>query len=57
LQLSDVLSWAHGKHFIKAGINVPDFSRRGSNDRDNFGGTYYFSSLPQYNLGRAFSFA
>jgi carboxypeptidase family protein len=55
-QLSDVLSWSRGRHFVKGGINIPNLSRHESDDRSNFDGTFYFSSLEDYNLGRPFSF-
>jgi len=55
-QFNDVLSWSQGRHFLKAGINVPDFSRRGSTDRGNFDGTFLFSSLEDYAAGRPFLF-
>src|SRR5262249_16642781 len=45
LAFTDLLSWSHTKHFIKAGVNIPALSRHGSNDLTNFGGTFYFSSL------------
>jgi len=55
-QFNEILSWSHGKHFIKIGMNAPDISRRGSNDRTNLAGTFYFSSLADYKAGRPFSF-
>lgn len=56
VQLSDTVAWLHGRHSIKAGINIPDISRRGSSDRTNFNGTYTFSSLDDYVRGTPFSF-
>jgi carboxypeptidase family protein len=56
LQLTDTLYWSAGKHVIKAGLNVPEFSRYGLNDQSNFGGTFQFSSLADYQLGQPFSF-
>ena len=37
-------------------MNAPDLSRRGSNDRTNFAGTFYFSSLADYLRQKPFSF-
>ncbi len=54
--LNEVLTYSHGKHTIKAGVQVPDFSRRGINDRTNSIGTFYFSSLQDYLQKRPFSF-
>jgi hypothetical protein len=53
---TDLLSWSQGKHFIKTGVNIPALSRHGSNDRSNFDGTFYFSSLEDYANGTPFSF-
>jgi len=55
-QLTEILSYTTGRHFIKTGINVPDFSRRGINNNLNSGGTFYFSSLADYALQRPYSF-
>jgi Carboxypeptidase regulatory-like domain/TonB dependent receptor len=56
IQLGDTLSWSHGTHFLKAGINVPTLARLGLDDRSNFGGTFQFSSLQDYAQGKPFSF-
>src|SRR5712671_5617777 len=56
LQLTDTLSWSHGKHLVRVGINLPEFSRWSLNDRTNFDGTFQFSSLAEYLQGRPFSF-
>ncbi len=53
---TDLLSWARGRHFLKAGVNVPALSRHSSNDRSNFDGTFYFSSLEDYAQGKPYSF-
>jgi hypothetical protein len=56
LQLTDTLSWSHGKHLIKAGVNLPELGRYSLNDRSNFDGTFQFSSLKDYLQDRPFSF-
>jgi hypothetical protein len=56
LQFTDAIAWLHGKHSIKAGINVPDIGRRGTSDRSNFDGTYTFSTLEDYLRGTPFLF-
>jgi hypothetical protein len=53
---TEIVSYSAGKHAIRAGINVPDISRRGLDDYTNFGGTYTFSTLQGYELHRPFSF-
>ncbi len=56
LQLNEMLSWSHGKHLIKAGVNVPELGRNSLNDRSNFDGTFQFSSLQDYIQSKPFSF-
>lgn len=56
VQFTEVISWLHGRHSIKTGINVPDISRRGSSDRSNFDGTYSFSTLQDYAGGKPYLF-
>jgi Carboxypeptidase regulatory-like domain/TonB dependent receptor-like, beta-barrel len=47
-QASDIASYSAGRHLLKIGVNVPDWSRRGVDEFSNFGGTFYFSSLADY---------
>jgi outer membrane receptor protein involved in Fe transport len=56
IEFSDVLTWTHGKHLLKAGASVPTFGRFGSTDRSNFNGTFYFSSLSAYASGSPYSY-
>jgi len=56
MNLNEIVTWTPGKHNIRAGINVPDISRRGMDDNTNTSGTYYFSSLQEYELGQPYSF-
>ncbi|HYR77071.1 MAG TPA: TonB-dependent receptor [Pyrinomonadaceae bacterium] len=55
-QMTEMLSYSTGKHFIKGGINIPDLSRRGFNNNLNSLGTFYFSSIGDYLLRRPYSF-
>jgi hypothetical protein len=55
-QMMETLSYSTGKHFLKGGINIPDLSRRGLNNNINSTGTFYFSSLSDYQQRRPFSF-
>lgn len=57
VQLNEILSWNHGKHFVKSGVNIPDISRRGLSDRTNFGGTFSFSTLEDFVNNRPFLFS
>lgn len=55
-ELTDILSYTSGRNTIKAGIDIPDFSRRGLDNNINFGGTFYFASLQDYIARHPFSF-
>ncbi len=57
VQLNEIISWTHGKHFVKGGVNIPDITRRGLSDRTNFGGTFSFSTLADYVHNRPFLFS
>jgi outer membrane receptor protein involved in Fe transport len=54
--LTESLTWTPGRHVVKTGLNIPDWSRRGFDDRRNFGGTFSFSNLVLYDAGRPYSF-
>jgi Carboxypeptidase regulatory-like domain/TonB dependent receptor len=47
-QLSELVSWSRGKHFVKFGVQLPDFSYRGIFNQNNVGGTYFFKNLVNY---------
>ena len=55
-QLTEMLSYSTGKHLIKGGINIPDWSRRGFDNNFNSLGTFYFSSIGDYLQRRPYSF-
>jgi hypothetical protein len=57
VQLNEILSWTHGKHFVRTGINIPDISRRGLSDQTNFGGTFTFATLEDYLNNRPFLYS
>jgi hypothetical protein len=54
--LMEMLSYSNGKHLLKGGINIPDWSRRGLNNNINSLGSFYFSNLNDYSQRRPFSF-
>ena len=56
VNLNEIVTWTPGKHNIRAGINVPDISRRGMDDNTSVDGTYYFSTLQDFELRRPYSF-
>jgi len=54
--LTDTLTWSSGRHVVKTGFNIPDWSRRRYDDNTNIGGTFSFSGLSDYAAARPFSF-
>lgn len=50
-----LLTHTAGRHTLKYGVNVPDWSRRGFSDWSNQLGTFYFASLDDYSRNRPFS--
>jgi len=50
-----LLTQTVGRHTLKYGFNVPDWSRRGFSDWSNQLGTFYFASLEDYSRNRPFS--
>lgn len=53
--LTNMVTWSPGRHVVKAGINIPDWSRRRFDDNTNAGGTFYFSSLADYTAARPYA--
>jgi carboxypeptidase family protein len=54
--LVEAMTLTAGRHTVKYGINIPDWSWRGFDDRTNLAGTFAFSSLADYAAGRPYSF-
>src|ERR1035437_2260595 len=48
IHVNEVVSWSHGKHSIRFGAQLPQFSKRAVDDRTNRLGTYQFGSLANY---------
>lgn len=56
-QINEIITWTHGKHFVRGGVNIPAIIRRGLSDRSNFGGTFTFATLADYLNNRPFLFS
>jgi hypothetical protein len=56
MQATESLAWTKGRHLIQAGLQLPDWSRRGFFDRTNLGGTFYFSNLDAFAAGQPYAF-
>jgi TonB-dependent receptor-like protein len=55
-QMASSVAWTAGSHLVLAGVQLPDWSRRGFYDRTNLGGTFYFADLTAYGDERPYSF-
>jgi hypothetical protein len=55
-KMFDAFSWSLGKHLIKAGVQAAEWSHRTYDDLSNRGGTFFFSSLPDFEQGRPYAF-
>src|SRR5215469_5638746 len=49
IHVNEVATWSHKRHYIRFGVQLPQFSRRAVDDRTNRLGTYKFASLTNYN--------
>jgi outer membrane receptor protein involved in Fe transport len=54
--LTETVTWSSGRQTVKFGLNIPDWSWRGFDDRSNTGGTFAFSSLQDFSDHRPYSF-
>lgn len=50
-----MLTQVHGRHTLKYGFSVPDWSRRGTSDRTNQIGSLSFATFEDYAAGRPFA--
>jgi len=56
IHLNDIVSWTHGRQFLRFGAQLPQVSRRALDDRSNRLGTSQFSSLGAYSSNLPFVF-
>lgn len=56
IQLTESLVWTHGQHLLQTGVQLPDWSLRGFEDRTNAAGTFYFADLAAYRAGQPDTF-
>ena len=48
IHVNEVMSWSHGRHYVRFGVQLPQFSRRAVDDHTNRLGTFQFASLANY---------
>ncbi|MDP9049144.1 MAG: TonB-dependent receptor, partial [Acidobacteriota bacterium] len=56
IHVNEVLTYSHGKHYLRAGVQLPQFSRRAVDDQTNRLGTFSFSSLAAYATNTPYAF-
>lgn len=56
LKLNDILTFSAGRHLFKAGIVIPNLSRRAWEDHANRLGTFYYSSIAAFNAHTPYKF-
>jgi outer membrane receptor protein involved in Fe transport len=56
IHVNEIATWSHGKHYIRAGVQLPQFSRRAVDDHTNRLGTFAFSSLANYATNTPYVF-
>jgi hypothetical protein len=56
VKLTDTFSWTLGRHLLKAGLQVSEWSHRTYDDLSNRQGTFFYSSLADYEQGRPYAF-
>lgn len=54
---SAVWSRQLGRHYLRTGLQLRELAHRRSVERDNFGGTYRFATLADFEAGRPFAYS
>ena len=56
IKVIETVSWSHGKHYIRFGAQLPQFSKRAVDDHTNRLGTFKFGSLANYSANTPYVF-
>lgn len=48
IHVNEIVSWSHKNHYIRVGVQLPQFSRRAVDDHTDRLGTFKFASLSNY---------
>ena len=48
IHVNEIVTWSHGRHYIRAGVQLPQFSRRAVDYHTNRLGTIKSASLSSY---------
>ena len=53
IHVNEVVSWSHRRHYVRFGVQLPQFSRRAVDDHTNRLGTLSYASLANYPVNPA----
>ncbi len=56
IKVNEIVSWSHGRHYLRFGANIPNFGRRAFDDSSNRLGTFRFASLDAYRSQTPYSY-
>ncbi|NYF53431.1 TonB-dependent receptor [Tunturiibacter gelidoferens] len=56
IHVNEILTWSRGKHYLRVGVQLPQFSRRAVDDHTNRLGTVKFASLTNYAANTPYVF-
>ena len=56
VHINEVVSWSHGKHYVRFGAQLPQFSKRAVDDHTNRLGTFAFASIADYSNNKPYVF-
>jgi hypothetical protein len=56
IKVIETVSWSHGKHYIRFGAQLPQFSKRAVDDHTNRLGTFKFADLTNYSSNTPYVF-
>ncbi|MBB5343848.1 TonB-dependent receptor [Tunturibacter empetritectus] len=56
IHVNEILTWSHGRHYVRVGVQLPQFSRRAVDDHTNRLGTAKFASLDNYAANTPYVF-
>lgn len=56
IHVNEIVSWSKGRHYIRFGVQLPQFSRRAVDDHTDRLGTFSFASLADYESNSPYVF-
>jgi len=56
IHVTEIVTWSHKNHYIRFGVQLPQFSRRATDDHNNRLGTFKFASLANFATSTPYVF-